>query len=82
MQMHLPLMISPHDLARALQADYLGQHQILSPIDTYFLIDCVKGASTPNLSGNPPDDMLVPVLRDATAADVAEQSLSTPETPL
>ena len=38
-----------------LQAHFLGQTQGLSPIDTYFMIDCINGGSVPPSAPSPPD---------------------------
>ncbi len=37
------------------QAHFLGQTQSLSPIDTYFMIDCINGGSVPPSAPSPPD---------------------------
>lgn len=37
------------------QAHFLGQTQGLSPIDTYFMIDCINGGSVPPSAPSPPD---------------------------
>lgn len=36
-------------------AQFLGQTQSLSPIDTYFMIDCINGGSVPPSAPSPPD---------------------------
>ncbi|DBB18697.1 hypothetical protein WJX82_008928 [Trebouxia sp. C0006] len=36
-------------------AHFLGQTQTLSPIDTYFMIDCINGGSVPPSAPSPPD---------------------------
>ncbi|KAA6418822.1 MAG: tRNA methyltransferase [Trebouxia sp. A1-2] len=36
-------------------AHFLGQTQGLSPIDTYFMIDCINGGSVPPSAPSPPD---------------------------
>ncbi|KAK9818096.1 hypothetical protein WJX72_007154 [[Myrmecia] bisecta] len=40
-------------LKGAITVEYLGQRQTLSPIDTYFMIDCINGATHPKQGLSP-----------------------------
>lgn len=49
------------------QAHFMGQTQRLSPIDTYFMIDCINGGSVPPSAPSPPDPIPDPIPFDPPA---------------